>query len=84
MGKNRETEKEISCLPASINFPLFFLWIFWHFSVTATFLIFQKVSGHVLLKGFPVMAVTGIILASISFISSLFYLIKSLLRPQIL
>ena len=81
IGKNREPEKEISYSPASINFPLFFLWIFWHFSVTATFLIFQKVTGHFLLTGLPVLAVTGLILAIISFILSLFYLIKSLLRP---
>ncbi|MEQ8192412.1 MAG: hypothetical protein ABRQ39_30885, partial [Candidatus Eremiobacterota bacterium] len=82
IGKNGEVEKEISYSPASINFPLFFLWIFWHFSITATVLIFQKATGPVLSAGLPVLAVTGILVAAISFISSMFYLIKDSLRPE--
>ena len=84
MGKNKEPEKEIAFSSGNINLKLFFLWIFWHISVTAAVLIFQKVTGHILLAGIPLLAITGITLAVIFFISSMFYLIKDLLRPQAL
>ncbi len=82
LKKGKKPEEEISYSPGSINFPLFFTWLFWHLSVTAIFLFLQNILRPLSLYALPMLAIFGVLTGVSSFLFSLTFLLKNLITRK--
>jgi len=82
LKKGKKPEEEISYSPGSINFPLFFTWLFWHLSVTAIFLFLQNILRPISLYALPMLAIFGVLTGVWAFLFSVTFLLKNLITGK--
>ena len=79
MRTGKEGEREIPYSPKSIRLPIFFIWLFWHYSVTVILLLLSALLAPLFKFTLFILGLTGLLTGALTFVISIILLTKKVL-----